>query len=510
MDVDDHNIEHGEGWTFREGFEYEFSSLHPMSAHVDPPAIAAYETLLAKGPDGTGNPLIAESLVSDATNTKWTLRLRPDVRFHSGAPCDAASVAVALDVMRWQLGDGRQLWYWDAVDTVEVVDDQTLEFTLHHPSLRFPSLLWGTHTAIYNETLRQSSGENFGTKIVDGTGPYRLDSWSPEKITLERWSEFRPRDIEFMNPAGHGQPDRIEWHAIPDGHERLAQFEAGQLDCIHAPPPSEVARLLKDSQYQSYAHPQASNMYLSLDWKHELGFADLRIRRAVSLAIDRQSIVEQVFHGHASPTWGPLPPGHDYYDPSVNADNVFDPRRAIALLDDVGWVLASESTRTRDGARLVIRCVIQDDETFRQVGAKVKEQLAAVGVGLELDFIPPFADFYGALNAGAPAAISKWLWQDPMDALIGFTSTETAPFPNWANASSERLDDAFSQWIRATDEVQLQAAATAAQKAFVDDLPYIPILTPDDVWIWQKNAVGFNPFARTLYPSYHSLGRTAG
>jgi len=488
------------GWRFQEGFEYEFSTLDPMSAHVDPPAIAAYETLVVKGADGLAKAGLAESLEPDPAGTTWTLRLRDGLRFHSGAACDARAVVRSLDAVRWQLGDGRQLWYWDAVDQVRALDGRTLQFTLHHPSVRFPSLLWGTHTAIHNEELRLAEPDRFGTEIVDGTGPYRLGSWSSEKVVLQRWDEYR--DHHFDGPT------TIEWRSIRDGGQRVAELEAGQLDCIHSPPPAQVQRLAADPRYKSYIHPQAASMYLSLDWHHEIGFADHRVREAISLAIDRDAIVDVVFGGLASVMYGPLPPGHDFYDSSIDAHHVRELGAAQVLLDGAGWVVGSDGVRKRDGLRLEFRCVVQEDEVFRAVAGVVREQLRQAGVALKLDFVRPFADFYTACRDGAPAAISKWLWQDPVDALIGFASTATAPFPNWSNASSARLDRAFDEWTHATTNPVMAEAATEVQRAFVDDLPYIPLLTPHDVWVWRQEVVGFEPSARTLYPTYLGIRQT--
>lgn len=493
-------------WRFREGFEYPFSSLDPMSAHVDPPAVAVYETLLVKRPDSGADPLLAQHFDVADDGVTWRMQLRPDLRFHSGAPCDAAAVVEALDVLRWQGGDDRQLWYWDAVDTVRVTGADTIEFTLVHPSARFHSLLWGTHTAIHNEALRRSTGDAFGTEVADGTGPYRLTSWSPERIEARRWDDYRRSGSTFLTPQRSQTPDVIEWVSVPDAAERLAMFEDGELDCIHLPPVSEMTRLVEDPGIASYHHPQASSMYLTLDWKQS-GFDDLRVRQAVSAAIDRAELVTEVFAGHATAAAGPLPPGHRYCDPVNGVDYRHDPRRAAELLDAAGWKMGPDGVRVRDGVPLAVRCVIQDDPTFRHVARLVAGQLAEIGVRLDVDPRRGFAAFYEACADAPPAVISKWLWPDPVDALIGFTSTSTAPFPNWSNASSAGLDAAFRDWIRGESDEQLHAAAAAAQRAFGEDLPYVPLLTPDDVWVWRDHDIGFQPAAATLYPSYHPLSR---
>lgn len=496
---------------FREGFEYEFSPLHPMSDHIDPAAVAVYESMLAKGQNADPVGLLSSTWQIDDAGTEWLLKVRPGVRFHSGAPCDAAAVHLALTSIRdvlYETGDG---WYWDAVAAVELADRDTIRLRLHHPSARVASLLWGPHTLIHNEARRRELGDAFGTEVVDGTGPYRMVAWSPERIVTERWPDYsRPSTADFAAPDG-GIPDRVEWVSVRDERARLDMLEVGELECVHAPPADQVDRLSADPRYRVYRAPQPASMYLTLDWaRAEFGFDDLRVRRAFQIGIDRAEIVAEAMSGCATPTWGPLPPGLEFYDPTVDDRGGFDPRAAAGLLDAVGFEMGADGVRVRDGQRLGFECVLQDDETFRRVGAVLVRQLASLGVEMRPRFEMPFEAFYEACRQGPVATVNKWLWQDPMDALIGFTATENRPFLNWSNASSARLDAAFAAWIRAETTEDLQTAASEAQAAFDADLPYVPLATPDDVWVWQSRFAGYEPGPGKLYPYYHRLHLEAG
>ncbi|HWE62306.1 MAG TPA: ABC transporter substrate-binding protein, partial [Chloroflexota bacterium] len=174
----------------REAFDYEFSPLDPATgAHIDPPSVAIYETLILKGPDNVPYPMLAESWEVGAGGLEWRVRLRPGLRFHSGAPCDAAAVLAALHVLRYGGGD-RQVGYWDPVDEVRAEGSNTLIFRLHYPYARLPSLLWGTHTAVLGESTRTRGGDRYGRTVVDGTGPFRCVEWSPARIVAERWEQY--------------------------------------------------------------------------------------------------------------------------------------------------------------------------------------------------------------------------------------------------------------------------------------------------------------------------------
>src|SRR5690348_13493444 len=87
----------------REAFDYEFSRLDPTGDHIDPPSVAIYETVLAKGPDWGAHPVLAESWEHSRDGLEWRVRLRPGLRFHSGAPCDAPAVLDSLEHLRWMV-----------------------------------------------------------------------------------------------------------------------------------------------------------------------------------------------------------------------------------------------------------------------------------------------------------------------------------------------------------------------------------------------------------------------
>jgi peptide/nickel transport system substrate-binding protein len=489
----------------REAFDYPFSRLDPLGDHIDPPSVAIYETLVVKGPDRHGHPMLAEGWEVSEDGLEWRVRLRPGLRFHSGAMCDAGAVLAALDHLRRHAQPDRTLWYWDPVDTVAVDGGDVLVFRLHHPYTRLPALLWGTHTAVYNESRRNEDDEGSGRSWAEGTGPFRLVSWSPERVVAEAWEGYPGAPAGFLRP-GPARLERIEWISILDEDERLAALERGEVDCLHGPPPAEVARLADDSRFEVRRHPQASNMYLSLDWRRrDLGFDDLRVRRAVSLAIDRAGLVAQALDGVGSPAWGPVPPGDEYYDPSVDRAAAYDPAEAGRLLEEAGWILGVDGTRRRGDLVLGCECVIQDDAAFARVGALVAKQLAAVGFRLALRPVRPFAPFYRAVAGSPPAAISKWLWQDPLDALIGFSASYNDPFPNWQHAAVPALDEAYADWLRAGSHDELAAAASHAQRIFAETLPYVPLLVPDDIWVSRRAVRGWSPFPANLYPFYQGV-----
>ena len=206
------------GGELREAFEYRFSRLDPTGAHIDPPSVALYETLVAKGPDWRPHGLLATGWTISPDRLEWRFDLRPGLRFHSGAQCDSAAIVRAYEALRRELVEDDQVWYWDPVDTVAADGRDTVVVRLHYPYTRLPSLLWGTHTAVHNEALRAADRDRFGVEVADGTGPYRLVLWSEERIVAERWDDYPGALPSFLSAAGL-PPPRIEWTALRDPGE---------------------------------------------------------------------------------------------------------------------------------------------------------------------------------------------------------------------------------------------------------------------------------------------------
>jgi peptide/nickel transport system substrate-binding protein len=489
----------------REVFDYPFSRLDPMGAHIDPPSIAVYDTLLAKGHDRRGHPCLASVVDVSDDELTWTLQLREDAVFHSGATCDARAVVDSLEALRWHVPGDRQLWYWDPVDRVDPVDDRILRFTLHHPYRRLPALLWGTHTAVFNRASQLAHPDEFGYTICDGTGPFRLVEFDESRVTVRRADPY-PRLSVPGFPTSSAGLDGIEWTYVADPHDRAEALLSGAAHCVHGVDYADVDDLSRRPGLTVYDAGQASSMYLSLNWERtELGFDAVDVRRAVSLAIDRDQLVREALLGHGSATWGPLPPGTEHYDPAVDLAGVHDPERARRELSRLGWAEAGDGIRSRDGVALAFECVVQRDPVFEKVGSLVARQLRAVGIVLQIRAVTPFAEFYDACAQGPASSISKWLWQDPLDALIGFSSSSTAPFPNWSRASVPDLDERFRAWLQAATDDEHLAVASEVQHLFADTLPYIPLLSPNDVWAWSDDVVGFSPSIDVLYPLYQGV-----
>jgi peptide/nickel transport system substrate-binding protein len=480
----------------QEVFEYAFTKLDPVSgAHIDPPSVAIYDTLIRKGPAGAPLPGLAQSWTTSPDGLTWRVALRGDAVFHSGRHCDAVAVVEALERCRFGDFGWRQVWYWDPVDTVSVLDANTIQLQLHFPYRRLPTLLWGTHTSIFNDARRRLLGDGYGVAEADGTGPFRLVGFDASRVEAIRVQPERPSGVQ-----------RIEWVAMPDERDRDAVIEQGAADVVRALPYDLVTDLLGDPRWRVAQVPECSQLYWGLNFElQQLDFHRLEMRAALESAIDRDALVKAAFSGHGDARRSPLPSAEPLaasWDPG-GADRM-SVEEAHRVLDQLGWRLGDSGIRAKDGTQLAFECVAQGTPAFHRLTAVLGDQLAQLGVRVSFVFVEPFERFYATCEEKPASFLNKWLWQDPIEAIIGFTRSSCAceGSPNWQSSRIPSLDAAYDAFLGSATDEETWDAAARIQDVFMRELPYIPLCAPVEVMAIGAHVKGFAPVEGTLYPYY--------
>lgn len=259
------------------------------------------------------------------------------------------------------------------------------------------------------------------------------------------------------------------------------------------------------------SQPEISQFYLGFNFDDPRGFGNLDFRRAVDGLVDRDALVRAAFGGRGDGRRSPVPAGDRYAES-------FDPRtvppmtsaEAEAALDRLGFVRGADRVRARDGASLLIDCVTQDSEPFRRLAAELASQLAQAGIVLRFRFEEPFEAFYRACEQRPAAFLSKWLWPDSVEAIMGFSRSSCAGDGgcNWQGARLPAVDAAYDRFLEAASVPEAAAAARAVQEAFMRELPYIPLCSPMETYAISARLTGFGPVPGTLYPLYDQVGLT--
>ncbi|MBV8914110.1 MAG: ABC transporter substrate-binding protein [Acetobacteraceae bacterium] len=309
-----------------------------------------FDSLVGRDEDARWVPSLAESW-RQVDPLTWEFALRRGVRFHDGSPFTAADVAASIArIPNLQGNPGPFTPNIRTIVRTEIIDDYTIRLHTDRPNPTLPGQL--TNVFIIPAHLAGEPGEASGTRVAVGTGPYRLVSFRyGEGMTLERNDGYWGDKPDFA---------RVQIKVISNDAAREAALLAGDIDLMENVPPDDVARLRADKAVRVFARAADRVVFLLpntgadtlalLTEKAGQKLAsnplrDLRVRQAMSLAIDRVALVDRALSGQGVPSMQLVPQGFVGWSdvPVPKAD----PAAARRLLAEAGYP---------DGFRLSIAC----------------------------------------------------------------------------------------------------------------------------------------------------------
>jgi peptide/nickel transport system substrate-binding protein len=296
----------------------DYVEIHIFDALVD-----------VTGPEMSLKPMLAERWENPNPNT-WRFHIRRGVKFHNGDPLTAEDVKFTIDLGLANKGS-TQNSYLGPTETVRVVDPYTVELTTKTP---FPPLLANiSRLHIVPRVYAKIGADAFSTKQPIGTGPYKFVEWQHgQRIVLEANPDYW---------AGAPAPKRLIFRFIPDPSTRAAELKAGGVDIITGPPIAQLKELAAGDTAIVTVPAVRVIAYPFNTLQKPLG--DVRVRRALNLAVDRETIVKTLLQGYGKPTGQPFIPGWLGYDPEIKPFP-YDPAQAKKLLADAGYASGFDLT----------------------------------------------------------------------------------------------------------------------------------------------------------------------
>jgi peptide/nickel transport system substrate-binding protein len=333
--------------------------------------------------------------VEPALATKWTFvsptqvrfELRKGVKFHDGSPFTADDVVFSFG--RIKQPQGTMQIYVTGISEIKKVDDHTVDVNLSAPNpillrniidFRIMSKAWAEANKTTNVQDYKAKEENFASRNVMGTGPYKITSWTPDqRVTMT------------VNKDWWGKTDgnvtEVIYTPIKSDATRVAALLSGDVDMLTDLPTQDVARLRADSRLKILDGPEVRTIYLAPDVgspelkysniKGKNPFADKRVRQALSMAIDRAAIQRNIMRGLSLPAAIMVAPGVNGHSDAIDQPVKVDVEGAKKLLADAGYP---------DGFEVRMNCpnnrYVNDEEICQAVLAMwarigVKAQLIA-------------------------------------------------------------------------------------------------------------------------------------
>ena len=337
--------------------------------HLDPTAGAAaaidevlyanvFEGLTRIGPNGEVLPDLAESWTISDDGKVYTFKLHTGVKFHDGTDFNADDVKFSLDRARAADSVNAQKGLFAAIDTVEVVDPATVKVTLKNPQGSFLyNMGWGDAVMVAPE----SAGTNKEKPI--GTGPFKFDHWAKgSEITLVKSEAYWGEPVSL---------DKAVFRIIPDAAAAVPAVLSGDVQAFPFFPPDAVSQIQSDPRFKVVIGSTEGETILSINNKKP-PFDNLKVRQAISYALDRKAIIDGASGGLGTPIGSHMSPANKAYV-DLTGEYPHDPAKAKELLKEAGF---------GNGIKATLK--LPPPAYARDGGQIIASELRDVGIDLEI------------------------------------------------------------------------------------------------------------------------------
>ena len=421
-----------------------------------------------------------------------TMHLRKDIKWSDNVPVTADDF-----VFTWKMATSPQnavtsAYPYDQIDSVVAEDAQTVVITFKQPFAPWLAALW--HGILPEHILAPiyaSEGTIDGADWLKnptvGCGPYLLDKWQSGSF-----ARFVRNPNYWSTP---GKLDEIFIRFVPDDASQVSALQAGDADIGTFIQYSDVPKL-KQAGINIVTEPSGydEGLFFLVDTAGKLGnpaLRDVNVRKAIAMAIDREGVTRDLLLGLTkvpASFWDALP----YYNNPPLSNYPYDPEAAKKLLDQAGWVdTDGDGVREKDGVKLELTYGTTIRDVRQQAQAVFQEQLAAVGIKVDLQSSDLMLNTYAEGGPAATGQIDIMEWSDgPVwpDADVYYwkcseiPSAENPSGSNWFYTCDPELDALIQLQSTQVDAAARQQTISKINQIFYDKVYWLGLWQDPDVW----------------------------
>ena len=470
--------------------------------------ITLFETLLIIDQDNKVQPGQAEKYVVSDDGLTWTFTMRDGLKWSDGTELNAkdfeytfkriADTNVAAPYAETVIGmiEG----YKDAIDSknpeklnVKASEDgKTLTVKLSYPCSYFDKIVaFGTMSPVQKATV-EKNGDSWATKpeTYVCNGPYTITEWTPsEKIVCKKNENYKGGwdSSKIVN-------DKLTFLLLEDSSASYAAYTGGTAQLIKDVPTEEIPTLKKDKKDEFYVDPILGTYYLSMNL-NKAPFNDKNVRKALSLAIDRDYVANTVMQGTYSPAYNYVGTGVDDVDPgkflenskTANGDKTYISEDYKANLEEAKKALAEAGYPEGKGFPTITYST-NDAGYHKAVAEYLQQAYKQLGITMNIDIVD-WSSFTPKRRAGEyEMARNGWVmdYNDASNMIELFTSTNGN---NDGKYNNPAFDKAMND-SKVADKAAHFTALHEAEKIVSEDYGFIPVAYYNDFWLQNTNLKG--------------------
>jgi peptide/nickel transport system substrate-binding protein len=470
-----------------------------------------FDSMVRPGDDMGPTPSLAESWTSTPDGLNYTFKLRKDVKFHDGEAFTAKDVKFTFDVVNDKVNTGTGKFSYLAVkgapafqagtgagvSGVTTPDDYTVQVELTRPDASFLASIGGMYilpSHIYSKVAVVDMEKDATARKPVGTGPFKFVEWkSQEQFVADAFDGYW---------GGRPKMDRFVIRVVPDATTLPSLIKTGAIDAMGlfgSLAPTDYEAFSKDSNFKIYPLLGYTAWFIAFNVV-DPAFQDVRVRRALIQATDRESILKNVLLGKGKIVDSPMHPIlWAYSEPTTKPQ--FDLAKAKALLTEAGYAMGSDGYFAKSGQRLTVKlATYMGSTTYPEV---IQAQWKQAGVDLQIDRTD-FAAYWGPkflarkFQAGGQHTASG-IFTDPSGAFSFYYDSTRSPF----NYKNTQVDTLLQRALGTSDRAQRKQLYAQATELIMQDAAAIQLAMPDENWV--STAKVKLPGKNMSVPMFHNL-----
>ncbi|QOY37410.1 peptide-binding protein [Anaerobacillus isosaccharinicus] len=470
-----------------------FNSLyHQDSASADVTDLV-FAGLMQANENLEMQPLIAADFPEISEDgLEFTYTLREGVLFHDGTELTAEDVEFTYSIFKHEDYAGPRAGSFANMESVEATGKYEVKFTLSQADASFPTLasygILPKHILGDIPVADLGEYQEFNIKNPIGAGPFKFVSWTQgQNLALEAFEDYF---------EGRPNLDKVTFRFASDSNALVLLMQTGDIDWMIAPP-SEIPTI------ETFNHAKISNTlalrydYIGWNLQNPL-FQDVKVRQALTHAIDRQEIVDTIMEGNATVAHAPVSPLSWAYNDNVPKFD-YDLDKASQLLAEAGWEPGADGILTKDGQRFSFTILSNDGNVVRRdIGIIVQQYLGQIGIEVKAEQMEwgAFLDKINPPNYDFDAVVLAWgLALDPDPRAI-WHSSEIENGLNNISYSNPRVDEIADSNKQIMDQAERAAALAEVWEILAEEQPYTYMYYPQQFISLSNRVQGFTHHPR--------------
>jgi len=440
-----------------------------------------YDTLVKYKAGSTEiEPGLATSWKQTPDGLSWTFKLRKGVKFHDGTPFNAQAVKFSIDRQLPPLRTDDMPYAsftFEPVKEVKVIDSDTVQINLSKPYAPFlANLAMSLAAPIVSPTAVKKYGADFMQHPV-GTGAFKFQRWDKDQ-----------QIVLVKNPNYWGVKAKVEkvvFKTTKENAVRASELLTGAVDIIDGVDPNDVKKL-QSSGMKLIKNPGMNINYMGFMCQRK-PFNDPKVRRAISMAINRAELVKYLYQGYAKVANGPLPNFIPGYAPELQPVG-YNPTEAKKLLAEAGCQNFNFTLITYSNARPY------NPVTGVKLAEAVQAELLKIGVKTNIK-VYPWKEYKDVLMKGQEGEAFFYGWigdnGDADNFLSLLDTNQISSSLNSAKYSNPKVDELLKQGTLTQDPKARVKIYQAVQKILLEDAPWVFISHGVDLAAYRPNVKGF-------------------